>query len=50
MGTKCGPSIANVYLYILEIQFLKIHRPLFYSRFIDDIFIIVSSGFETLTF
>lgn len=25
MGTKCGPSIANVYLYILEIQFLKIH-------------------------
>ncbi len=46
MGTKCGPSIANVYLYILEIQFLKIHRPLFYSRFVDDIFIIVSSGFD----
>ncbi len=46
MGTKAGPSIANIYLYILEKSFLYIHRPLFYSRFIDDIFIIVLNGFD----
>jgi hypothetical protein len=46
MGTKCGPSIANIYLYILEKNFLFIHKPLHYSRFIDDIFIITSSDFD----
>ena len=40
MGTKCSSSIANIYLYILEKDFLVIHKPLNYSRFIDDIFII----------
>jgi hypothetical protein len=37
MGCICGPSLANLYLYILEIKWLYIHRPLFYGRFIDDI-------------
>jgi len=46
MGTKAGPSIANIYLYILEKSFLYIHKPLYYSRFIDDIFIIVLNGFD----
>jgi len=46
MGTKAGPSIANIYVYILEKSFLNIHRPLFYVRFIDDIFIITLSNFD----
>jgi len=46
MGTKAGPSIANINLYILEKSFLYIHKPLFYSQFIDDIFIIVLNGFD----
>ena len=40
MGCKCGPSIANVYLLILENKWLTIHRPIGYYRFIDDILII----------
>jgi len=48
MGTKCGPSIANIYLYILEKNFLIIHKPLHYSRFIDDIFIITTNNFDIL--
>lgn len=46
MGTKAGPSIANLYLYILERKFLFIHKPLLYKRFIDDIFIIVLRDFD----
>ena len=46
MGSICAPSIANLYLSILEENFLKIHKPLFYKRFIDDIFIIVSCLFN----
>jgi hypothetical protein len=37
MGCICGPSLANLYLYIIEIKWLYIHRPIFYGRFIDDI-------------
>ena len=32
--------------HILEEKFLTIHRPLFYARFIDDIFIITSKNFD----
>ena len=39
MGCKCGPSIANLYLFLIEKSWLCIHRPLVYLRFIDDIFI-----------
>ena len=46
MGSKCGPSIANIYVHILEEKFLTFHRPLFYARFIDDIFIITSKNFD----
>ena len=35
MGSKCGPTIANIYVSILE----EINHPLVYKRFIDDIFI-----------
>ncbi|CAF0740319.1 unnamed protein product, partial [Brachionus calyciflorus] len=40
MGCRCGPSLANLYLYILEFKWIDIHRPLGYFRFIDDIFLI----------
>lgn len=42
MGSKCGPSIANVFVYIYEKKWLTIYRPLFYVRFIDDIFLILN--------
>ena len=37
MGSKCGPSLANLYVYILEKHWLHLNKPLFYGRFIDDI-------------
>ncbi len=37
MGVICGPTIANLYLYILEINWYQIERPLMYKRYIDDI-------------
>jgi hypothetical protein len=40
MGCICGPSIASLFFYILEIKLLRIHKPLFYGRFIDDISLI----------
>ena len=27
MGCICGPCVANLYVYILEIKWSKIHRP-----------------------
>ncbi len=39
MGCICGPTLANLYVHILEKHWLNINRPLMYSRFIDDIFI-----------
>lgn len=41
MGSRCGPSIANIFVYILEKRWLNIYKPLLFSRFIDDILIIV---------
>ncbi len=37
MGCKCGPTIANIYLYIIEKEWIAIQKPLIYGRFIDDI-------------
>ena len=37
MGCACGPSVANLYIYILEKKWITIHKPLIYYRFIDDI-------------
>lgn len=37
MGAICGPSIANIVVYKLEIKWLHIHKPLLYRRYIDDI-------------
>ena len=46
MGSKCGPSIANIYIFCLEKSFLDIYKPIFYKRFIDDIFLITSIDFN----
>ena len=47
MGAKCAPMIANLYLSIMEENFLVIHKPLAYFRFIDDIFTILKNDFDT---
>ena len=47
MGSKASPSIANIYLYCLEKSFLFIHKPLFYGRYIDDIYAIFVNNFNT---
>ena len=41
MGSLCGPSIANLFVYIYEKKWMFIHKPLIYLRFIDDLFIIL---------
>ncbi len=46
MGSKCGPTIANIYLSCLEESFLIIRKPLFYGRYIDDIFCITHKEFN----
>ena len=49
MGSKCGPSIANAYLYIFEKKWLSIEKPLFYKRFIDDIFLVTNNSIHVNT-
>lgn len=44
MGCKCGPTVANFYLYLLEKNWLSLNSVSIYKRFIDDILII--STFE----
>ncbi len=46
MGCKCAPTIANLYLSLLEKNFLTIHKPFFYKRFLDDLLLITSSDFN----
>ena len=41
MGSKCGPMFANMYVYILEKDWIRIHNPTVYKRFIDDIFLLL---------
>jgi hypothetical protein len=48
MGCVCGPSVANLYLAILEHNWLQINEHiLIYKRFIDDIFIFTDSEMDT---
>ena len=48
MGTKCGPSLANIYVHIFEILVQNTYSTsiLFYRRFIDDLFMIILSNFD----
>lgn len=50
MGTKIGPNYANIFMGILENNFLSSRslKPFYYKRFIDDIFIIWPHGEATL--
>lgn len=43
MGSKVGPSIANIFVRCLEDKWLNIYKPLHFSRFIDDIFCILKN-------
>ena len=45
MGSICGPTLANLYIYILEKHWLNIKKPLVYGRFIDDI-ALISDNFD----
>ena len=38
MGCKCGPTVANLNLYIMEKGWVDQNKSLCYSRFIDDFF------------
>ena len=42
MGCICGPTVASLFVYILEKHWLSINFPLFYGRFIDDICLITN--------
>ena len=47
MGVKCGPSVANMYVYILETKWLTLNKPNIYNRFIDDVFICNKTAIDT---
>jgi hypothetical protein len=40
MGCICGPTVANLFVFLLEKSWLNIYKPIHYSRYIDDIIII----------
>lgn len=46
MGSICGPTIANIVVFSLEQKFLFIYKPIYYKRFIDDIFMVIYNNFE----
>lgn len=50
MGSRFSPSYANIYMMSLEERLLNSfpHKPLFYKRFLDDIFIIWNNGEDKL--
>jgi hypothetical protein len=43
MGTPTAPSYANIFLYSLERNLLTLYKPLYFRRYIDDIFVIFDS-------
>ena len=51
MGTRMAPSYANLFMGRLEESFLDSRnlKPLFWARYIDDIFLLWSHGHETLS-
>ena len=46
MGCKCGPSVANLCLYIQEINWVRLNKPIIYRRFIDDIVYLNKNGLD----
>jgi hypothetical protein len=52
MGCVCGPSIANIFVYVLEKKWLNINNSiiLIYRRYIDDIFMVLTKKLDKLNF
>ena len=50
MGAKCAPSIANLYLSIIEMSYRNINKFDLYNRFIDDCIIICKSDIDINSF
>jgi hypothetical protein len=50
MGCICGPSIANIFVYLLEKNWVSIHRPVLYYRFIDDILLASVNPLDIINF
>lgn len=50
MGTRIGPNYANIFMAVLEEEFLaRVDlKPFFYKRFIDDVFLIWPHGESSL--
>jgi hypothetical protein len=40
-----GPSIANIYVFLLETKWLNIYNHFYYKRYIDDLFLIAKNIF-----
>ena len=43
MGSVFGPTCANIVVYHYENTWYNIHKPIYYKRFIDDIFVILNN-------
>ena len=50
MGTPVATSYANIFLYGIERQAIQKHEPVYYKRYIDDIFAIYSSPIKAKCF
>ena len=40
-----GPSITNIYVFLLETKWLNIYNHFYYKRYIDDLFLIAKNIF-----
>ena len=43
MGSKCGPALANTFVFTYEKIWLDLYKPSFYARFIDDVLMVIDS-------
>ena len=50
MGTPVATSYANIFLYGIECQAIQKHKPVYYKRYIDDIFAIYNSPIKAKCF
>lgn len=46
MGSVFGPTCANIVVYHYEKIWYSLHPPLYYKRYIDDIFVILNEKSE----
>jgi hypothetical protein len=50
MGIICGPTLANMFLNLLESHWLYIEKPIFYKRYIDDVILVSKKNLNTVFF